>query len=171
MNFKSSPFFPHGAAFRLLCCSLLCFVFSGCAAPSAGTGEGKPQTGLEKRELHIIRTGAAQAELTLEAEIAKTPEQRNTGLMYRKELSNGKGMLFVFENDAVQSFWMKNTLIPLSIAFIMFDGTIVDIRDMYPGDTSSVHSSRSVRYALEVPQGWFEREWVKTGDTLVLSGL
>jgi len=100
------------------------------------------------------------------AEIAETQEDRNKGLMYRKELPDGKGMLFVFEYDHVLSFWMKNTYIPLSIAFIAHDGKIIDIKDMYPHDTTSVLSSRSARYALEVPRGWFSRAGVREGDTV-----
>jgi len=86
--------------------------------------------------------------------------------MFRKKLPDGEGMLFVFEADQVLSFWMKNTSIPLSIAFIAHDGKIIDIKDMYPHDTSSVVSSRSARYALEVPQGWFSRVGVRTGDVV-----
>jgi len=88
--------------------------------------------------------------------------------MFRKNLPDGEGMLFVYERDQVLSFWMKNTYIPLSIAFIASDGRIVDIKDMYPHDESSVLSSRSVRYALEVPQGWFSRAGVRHGDILVI---
>jgi uncharacterized membrane protein (UPF0127 family) len=84
--------------------------------------------------------------------------------MYRKSLDDGKGMLFVFDRDESLSFWMKNTLIPLSIAFIASDGRILEIRDMEPESLTPVHSSRSVRYALEVPQGWFDRAGVKPED-------
>jgi len=117
---------------------------------------------LPVRELSIQRDGQTVAVVT--AEIAVTQEDRNKGLMFRKKLPDGEGMLFVFERDEVLSFWMKNTYIPLSIAFIASDGRIVDIKDMYPHDTNSVYSSRSVRYALEVPQGWFSRAGVKSAD-------
>jgi uncharacterized membrane protein (UPF0127 family) len=75
-------------------------------------------------------------------------------------------MLFVFEADQILSFWMKNTYIPLSIAYIAHDGKIIDIKDMYPNDTTSVVSSRSARYALETPQGWFSRSGARVGDTV-----
>jgi uncharacterized membrane protein (UPF0127 family) len=88
--------------------------------------------------------------------------------MYRKNLSDGEGMLFIFERDDVLSFWMKNTLIPLSIAFIASDGRILEIRNMQPHDLNSIKSSRSVRYALEVPQGWFSRAGVRVGDRLLV---
>jgi uncharacterized membrane protein (UPF0127 family) len=88
--------------------------------------------------------------------------------MFRKRLADGEGMLFIFERDEALSFWMKNTLIPLSIAFIASDGRIIDIKDMRPLDLSSVKSSRSVRYALEVPQGWFNRVNVRPGDKIII---
>jgi uncharacterized membrane protein (UPF0127 family) len=126
-------------------------------------GSGKGQADLEVRVLDIERSGGT---VKVEAEIARTDDQRTRGLMFRKELEDGRGMLFVFDRDEVLSFWMKNTLIPLSIAFISYDGTILEIKDMHPGDLSPVHSSRSVRYALEVPRGWFDRAGVSAGDLL-----
>jgi uncharacterized membrane protein (UPF0127 family) len=80
-------------------------------------------------------------------------------------------MLFVYDSDQIMSFWMKNTNIPLSIAFIAFDGRIIEIKDMYPHDENSVLSSRSVRYALEVPQGWFLRAGIIPGDVVNVGGL
>jgi len=117
---------------------------------------------LPVQEINIERDGQVIA--VIKAEIAKTQEERNKGLMYRKSLQDGQGMLFIFEKDDVLSFWMKNTFVPLSIAFITYDGRIIDIKDMYPHDTNSVKSSRSARYALETPQGWFSRVGVNTGD-------
>ena len=117
---------------------------------------------LPVQDLTIERNGQEIA--FIKAEIAQTQEERNQGLMYRKKLPDGEGMLFVFERDQVLSFWMKNTLLPLSIAFIASDGRIIDIKDMYPHDENSVFSSRSVRYALEVPQGWFSRAGIQNGD-------
>ena len=116
------------------------------------------------QEIVIDRDGQQIA--VVKAEIARTQDERRQGLMHRKKLPDGEGMLFVFERDEVQSFWMKNTLIPLSIAFIVYDGRIIEIKDMQPGNLNSVYSSRSVRYALEVPQGWFSRAGVQSGDVL-----
>jgi uncharacterized membrane protein (UPF0127 family) len=113
-------------------------------------------------ELPIERDG--QRITVVKAEIARTDEERGKGLMFRKNLADGEGMLFVYEMDQVLSFWMKNTFIPLSIAFIASDGRIIDIKDMYPHSEDSVLSNRSVRYALEVPQGWFSRAGVSHGD-------
>jgi len=114
--------------------------------------------------LPIERNGIEIA--VVKAEIARTQEEKSQGLMFRKKLPDGEGMLFVYERDEVLSFWMKNTLIPLSIAFIASDGRIIEIKDMYPHDEKSVLSSRSVRYALEAPQGWFTRAGVQNGDII-----
>ena len=127
------------------------------------------QNKLAVRELSIEREGHSVA--VVKAEIAVTGEERASGLMHRKKLPDGEGMLFVYDADQVMSFWMKNTYIPLSIAFIASDGRIIEIKDMYPHDESSVLSGRSVRYALEVPQGWFSRAGVIPGDIINLEQL
>jgi len=132
---------------------ILCFCLTFCSSQK-----------LEVMEIPVERDGQRVA--VVKAEIARTQEERARGLMYRKELPDGEGMLFVFERDQMMSFWMKNTYIPLSIAYITSDGRIVEIKDMYPRDESSVMSSRSVRYALEVPQNWFSRVGIKTGDVV-----
>jgi len=103
---------------------------------------------------------------SMKAEIAVSKEERSRGLMNREKLNDGEGMLFIFESDSLHSFWMKDTLIPLSIAFILSDGKILEIKDMYPKDLSSVSPSRSVRYALEAPQGWFARTGILPGDVV-----
>lgn len=100
----------------------------------------------------------------LNVEVADSEEERTRGLMYRKGLADGKGMLFVFDRDERPAFWMKNTTIPLSIAYITSDGTITDILDLVPLSEEPRASSRSVRYALEVPSGWFSRVGLKPGD-------
>ena len=86
--------------------------------------------------------------------------------MERKTIPDGTGMLFVFESDRILSFWMKNTPTPLSIAYIDSSGKIRDIFDMKPFSLSETVSTVSVRYALEVPQGWFEKVGIKVGDTI-----
>ncbi len=100
------------------------------------------------------------------AMVASTPEQRATGLMHRREMATHEGMLFVFDEPATQCFWMKNTLLPLSIAFVADDGTIVNLADMQPQSLDSHCSSRPVRYALEVNQGWFARRAIGPGFRL-----
>jgi uncharacterized membrane protein (UPF0127 family) len=116
----------------------------------------------------IVIERAGGVSIALKVELARTPEQRSQGLMHRKRLPDGKGMLFMFERDEALSFWMKNTYIPLSIAFIASDGRITEIKDMEPLNLNSVKSSRSVRYALEVPQGWFGRAGIQAGDRLII---
>ena len=97
-------------------------------------------------------------------EIADTRETQEKGLMDRDSLDEDKGMLFVYDRDSRKSFWMKNTKIPLSLAYIATDGTIREIYDMEPLSTKIVESRYSVRYVLEVNQGAFERHNVKIGD-------
>lgn len=105
----------------------------------------------------------------IKAEVAGTPGERSRGLMLRKSLQPNSGMLFVFEAAALHCFWMKNTLIPLTIAFLDVDGTVVTLADMEPHNESSNCPSRPIRYALEMDQGWFKSKGVKTGDRI--SGL
>jgi len=126
-----------------------------------------PRKQLKTAVLSITRPDSAPVEITVE--IARTEQERAQGLMYRKKLPDGEGMIFIFERDEQLSFWMKNTVIPLSIAFIASDGRITEIKDMQPLDLNSVKSSRSVRYALETPQGWFTRVGVKPGDVLEIT--
>jgi uncharacterized protein len=103
------------------------------------------------------------------AEIAATSEQRSTGLMHRFSLRPDHGMVFVFERAEPQAFWMKNTFIPLSIAFIGADGRIVSIDDMAPQD-ERLHWSRSpALWALEMRRGWFAERGIRAGD--VVNGL
>ena len=107
-------------------------------------------------------------EFTVSAEIAEKTEDRNHGFMERKTIPDGTGMLFIFERDEILSFWMKNTPHPLSIAYIDSKGKIRDIYDMTPYSLSSIISTVSVRYALEVPQGWYKKNGITVGDTVVL---
>ena len=118
-----------------------------------------PQTGLPVVELsagmHLIH-----------AEVARTDEQRAIGLMARKEMAQNAGMIFVFEQPAQQCFWMRNTLIPLSAAFVADDGTIVNIVEMQPLSDVSHCSAKPVRYVLEMNKGWFDKRGFKAGSTL-----
>ncbi|OQA17057.1 MAG: hypothetical protein BWY64_02284 [bacterium ADurb.Bin363] len=106
--------------------------------------------------------------IPLIVEIADTPEKRQVGLMYRESLDENQGMLFIFPRPDMYSFWMKNTLIPLSIAFIEEDGIIKQIEDMEPGIETSHTSDFHVKYALEVNKGWFNKNHIKTGDKVDL---
>jgi uncharacterized membrane protein (UPF0127 family) len=101
------------------------------------------------------------------AMVAESPNELQTGLMYRREMGTNEGMLFVFPQDSTQCFWMKNTLLPLSAAFVSLDGTVVNIADMKPQTEDSHCSTKPVRYVLEMNQGWFAKRGIKAGAKLV----
>src|SRR5689334_5983551 len=96
----------------------------------------------------------------IDAQVASAHEERMTGLMFRKEMPQHEGMLFVFEQPSVQCFWMKNTLLPLTAAFVADDGTVVNLADMKPQTTESHCSDKPVRYVLEMNQGWFAKKGI-----------
>lgn len=128
------------------------------ALAAAQTTSG-PQTGLPTVALtagfHVIQ-----------AEVANTEDTRRIGLMFRKSLPDNQGMLFVFNTPDVQCFWMRNTLVPLSAAFIANDGTIVNIEDMAPLTETPHCSTRPVRYVLEMAQGWFQSHGIQPGQSI-----
>ena len=102
----------------------------------------------------------------INAELAITPEQREIGLMFRTAMPTGDGMLFAFERPGQQCFWMKNTLIPLSVAFVADDGSIVNIDDMKPQTLDGHCSTSPVRYVLEMNVGWFAKRGIKAGSKI-----
>jgi len=101
-------------------------------------------------------------------EVAVTQEEQTIGLMNRKEIKKNEGMIFTYKEDRKLSFWMKNTLVPLSIAYISKDGIIKEIHNMKPLSLTLINSAHSVRYALELPLGSYERSGVRVGDTIDL---
>lgn len=108
----------------------------------------------------------------IQAEVAATPGERSLGLMNRGSLAANAGMLFVFEEAGVHCFWMRNTLVPLTIAFIDDEGRIVNMADMEPLDERSSHCpARPVRFALEMSQGWFAQRGIAEGARLHAGGL
>lgn len=119
----------------------------------------------------ITITKSDSTKILVNAEIARTEEERNHGFMERKNIPDGTGMIFIFDRDQILSFWMKNTPHPLSIAYIDSKGTIRDIFDMTPFSLSPILSTVSVRYALEVPQGWYKKNGISAGDTISLDFL
>jgi len=133
--------------------------------PIAASRAGRGVLGLAAMALVLAATSslrAAEPEIALNAglyviraEVVDAPETRARGLMYRKSMPANHGMLFVFAYPERQCFWMKNTLIPLSIAFLDDRGVIVNIADMQPQSEDNHCSARPVRYALEMNQGWF----------------
>jgi uncharacterized membrane protein (UPF0127 family) len=102
----------------------------------------------------------------IRAQVASTPDQHQIGLMFRKEMPSHEGMLFVFDRATPQCFWMRNTLLPLSIAFVRDDGVITNLDDMQPMTEDSHCSSEPVRYVLEMNVGWFAKRGFKAGSRL-----
>lgn len=129
-----------------------------CTGALAQAQEG-PQLGLQRVD---ISAGMHR----IDAQVAVSPQERQTGLMHRKDMPQQEGMLFVFEQPAVQCFWMKNTLLPLTAAFVADDGTIVNLVDMKPQSLDSHCSAKPVRYVLEMNQGWFAKRGLKAGFRL-----
>ncbi|MEI6549968.1 MAG: DUF192 domain-containing protein [Betaproteobacteria bacterium] len=121
--------------------------------------QGMPQTQLQRTTLnagmHLIQV-----------QLAQDFEQRQIGLMWRKEMPQNEGMLFVFDQPAVQCFWMRNTLLPLTAAFVSDDGSIVNLADMKPMNDDSHCSKKPVRFVLEMNQGWFAKRNIQAGFKL-----
>ena len=120
----------------------------------------------EGPQLNLQRVKLSAGMYQIDAQVAMTPQQRAIGLMHRKEMPPHEGMLFVFEQPAVQCFWMKNTLLPLTAAFVADDGSIVNLADMKPQTTDSHCSAKPVRYVLEMNQGWFAKRNIQAGARL-----
>jgi len=129
------------------------------AATSGAAAQDGPQPRLQTIDLtagmHVIKT-----------ELALTMAQQMTGMMWRTEMGINEGMLFVYDQPDKRCFWMRNTLVPLSIAFLADDGSIVNIADMKPKSEQSHCSAQPVRYALEMRQGWFDKRGLKPGFKL-----
>jgi uncharacterized membrane protein (UPF0127 family) len=120
----------------------------------------------EGPQLDLPRTTLSAGMHLIHAQVAATPSSRTVGLMHRQDMPANEGMLFVFEQPATQCFWMKNTLLPLTAAFVADDGTIVNLADMQPQSLDSHCSARPVRYVLEMHQGWFAKRGIKAGTRL-----
>lgn len=129
-----------------------------CWGASSAWGQDAPQ------KLRTIQLRAGMQNIT--AEVAMNDRERAIGLMHRTQMGTHEGMLFVFDRPGVQCFWMKNTLIPLSIAFIDDDGTIVNTDEMKPQTLDSHCSDRPVRFVLEMNTGWFKKRSLGAGAKL-----
>lgn len=116
--------------------------------------------------MNQVRMQLLAGEHAIDAYVARTREQRARGLMHRTELGPNEGMLFICDDCAVQSFWMKDTPLPLSIAFLEDDGTILKIADLEPHDLEGESSGEPVRFVLEVNQGWFRERGIAPGCRL-----
>jgi uncharacterized membrane protein (UPF0127 family) len=156
--------------------ALLALMSAGCSEASESLDAASPQpdnpsrTTTEATQASRLRTVTIHAsngeQVRLRVEIADDVSEQTRGLMYRTALAEDRGMLFIFPHEEIRSFWMKNTLIPLSIAYLNSEGRIVDIQDMKPLDDDLPHyvSAEPARYALEVNQDFFEEHGVKVGD-------
>jgi uncharacterized membrane protein (UPF0127 family) len=102
----------------------------------------------------------------IKAEVAETPQEHEIGLMYRTSMGSNEGMIFVFDRPGQQCFWMKNTLIPLAVAFVADDGTIVNVDEMKPQTLDPHCSTKQVRFVLEMNTGWFAKRGIKAGSKL-----
>lgn len=129
------------------------------AVPGTAWAQTEAQPRLEtvglSAGMHLIR-----------AEVAATPEQQRLGLMFRRSMAANDGMLFVYEAAQPHCFWMRNTVLPLTIAFIDDEGRIVNLADMQPHDESPHCAAKPVRFALEMNQGWFAKRGLKAGSQL-----
>lgn len=134
---------------------LLAAAFTGAAQAQ----QPQPQTDLPRTQLSV-------GLYKIDAQVAQTPRQREIGLMFRKEMPQSEGMIFVFEQPATQCFWMRNTLLPLTAAFVADDGRIVNLVDMQPMTENSHCSEEPVRYVLEMNQGWFAKKNIRKGAKL-----
>ena len=147
--------FARCAATTIAATALFASSFSFAQQPP----QGDPQMDLQRTEL----TAGMHR---IHAQVAQTPRQREIGLMYRKEMPTNEGMLFVFDQPATQCFWMKNTVLPLTTAFVADDGTIVNLADMQPMTENSHCSRKPVRYVLEMNQGWIKQKGIAEGTQL-----
>ncbi len=152
---------------------LVAFVLAGCGGTNnsgtepatSGNAADSSATTTAGSELQPLTIDASGGEtVRLQVEIADTDAERQRGLMERTALGEKRGMLFVFDSETTLSFWMKDTLIPLSVAYLDSEGRIIDIQDMQPLDETSHPSAEPAKYALEVNQGFFEEHGVEVGD-------
>jgi uncharacterized membrane protein (UPF0127 family) len=134
----------------------LCLGLTLTAAPASA--QDAPQ------RLPAIQLGAGMH--NIKAEVARTPQEHQIGLMHRQSMGLNEGMLFIFEQPSEQCFWMKNTLIPLAIAFVADDGTVVNIDEMKPRSLDTHCSTKPVRFVLEMNKGWFAKRGIKAGSKL-----
>ncbi len=120
----------------------------------------------QQAQMQLPRARLSAGMYQIDAQVAQTADTRTIGLMFRKEMPQHEGMLFVFDEPSVQCFWMRNTFLPLTAAFVADDGTIVNLVDMKPQTTDSHCSTKPVRYVLEMHQGWFGKKGIKAGTKL-----
>ncbi len=125
-----------------------------------------PAMAQQSPQMDLPRAQLTAGMYRIDAQVAQTMQQREVGLMFRAEMPQQEGMLFVFEQPAVQCFWMKNTILPLTAAFVTDNGTIANLADMKPQTEDSHCSTKPVRYVLEMNKGWFAKKGLKAGMRL-----
>lgn len=148
---------------RALVPFLAVLLLAGCF----GGDDPAPIAAFPTRELTVTGNGQSQK---LTVELASTEPQREQGLMYRQSLDDSWGMLFLFPQEGMGGFWMKNTYVPLTIAYLAADGTVVDFKDGKPLDETVLTPSAPYRYVLEVNQGWFTRHGFGAGTKVSIPG-
>ena len=136
------------------------------AAMVAGWAQAPAMAQDAAPQMNLRRIDLTAGMYRIDTQLAQTPQQREIGLMFRKEMPQQEGMLFIFEVPGVQCFWMRNTILPLTAAFVADDGTIVNLADMKPMSEDSHCSAKPVRYVLEMNQGWFDKRGIKAGAKL-----
>lgn len=130
-------------------------------------GLSLPAIAQQGPQLDLERITISAGMHLITAQIAATPEQRQIGLMLRRDMPQQEGMIFLFDQPSQQCFWMKNTLLPLTAAFVADDGRIVNLVDMKPQTLDAHCSQEPVRYVLEMNQGWFAKRGLKAGSKLI----
>jgi len=162
----------------VICVALLAACGDDDDAPSDATGSGTPVPTLSPSpgpEITLLPTAAVTFEtadgesVDLTVEVADEPAEMSRGLMFREVLGEDDGMIFVWADDHAGGFWMRNTLVPLSIAFVLADGTIMHIEDMQPLTDDQHTPPEAYRYAIEVNQGWYAENGIEVGDTVDVS--
>lgn len=153
----------------LISCLLLVLSLMGCVPVDARAPQSSPTPLTASAPASVRLIPARLGTHSLQVELAISEAEQQKGLMFRRELPADQGMLFVFEREQRLSFWMKNTYLPLSIAFLNSALEIVDIQDMQPLDETPHISPKSARYALEMNQGWFSRHQISPGMRLEIS--
>lgn len=148
---------------RLALAAVLPVAAVSLALAGAGNAEAQQTPPGAKQPSEFPRVKLTVGMFVVDAAVAANDADREQGLMYRTQLAPNEGMLFVFNENAVHCFWMKNTLIPLSIAFIRADGTITDVDEMQAETTNNHCPRNNGVYALEMSKGWFQSKGIKPG--------
>ncbi|QGZ55410.1 DUF192 domain-containing protein [Paraburkholderia acidiphila] len=168
MRFSLRSFFVRCAlVVALPFAAFAALTFTAAATSSIALAQQMPPGAKQPSEFPRVKLTAGM--FVIDAAVAANDADREQGLMYRSQLGPNEGMLFVFGENAVHCFWMKNTLIPLSIAFIRADGTITDIDEMQAETTNNHCPRNNGTFALEMPKGWFTAKGIKPG--MVIQGL